>query len=334
MTSKKKTKTKIVWQACRRFPHLPSQTLARYIMNTYGDLWADDHGNEGKTLQKIRSAVRTRRGKNGAMLRDALPDKSLFTDKIDLPQSWREHVPDYNLSHGLWLIIADTHIPMHEPLPIKKAFEVGKTEGVDGIVLLGDIFECGSLSYWRQRRRDFNKELAAFIDFIDYTRQEFPDAEIVYKPGNHEKRLPDYILSNAPYAGDSPLAAMETLIDFERRNVEFLDYNQKVMAGKLSMIHGHEIRYLSKAVNMARGLFLKAHANALCAHGHQTSHHPATDINGQNIGCWSIGCLCDLHPDWNPLGNQWNWGCATVEVEKKGGFDVKNYRIMRDGKVR
>ena len=158
--------------------------------------------------------------------------------------------------------------------------------------------------------------------------------KIVYKPSNHEKRLPDYLLSNAPYAAESPLAAMETLVDFEHRNIEFLDYNQKVMAGALSMIHGHEIRYLSKVVNMARGLFLKTHAHALCAHGHQTSHHSATDINDQEIGCWSVGCMCDLHPDWNPFGNQWNWGFATVEVEKHDGFHVNNYRVMRDGKLR
>lgn len=334
MASKRKTKSNIITAACRRFQHLPSQTLARYIMNTEGDMWADGEGNEGKTLQRIRSAVRVRRGKNGALMRDAISDKSLFTEKIELPISWKENVPDFHLDAGLWLVMADTHIPMHEPMPIKKAFEVGKVDGVDGIVFLGDIFDCGALAYWRQRKRDFNKELAAFIDFIDYTRQEFPDTQIVYKPSNHERRLPDYLLSNAPYAAESPLAAMETLIDFEHRNIEFLDYNQKVMAGELSMIHGHEVKHLSKAVNAARGLFLKAHSNALCAHSHQTSYHPATDINGNNIGCWSIGCMCDLRPDWNPLCNQWNWGFATVEVEKRGGFNVNNFRVMSDGKIR
>jgi len=82
-------------------------------MATDGDLWADDIGNEGKSLQRIRSMIRTRRGKNGTMQRKNAKDKSLFTDKVELPRSWKETVPDYHLSEGLWLTIADLHIPMH-----------------------------------------------------------------------------------------------------------------------------------------------------------------------------------------------------------------------------
>ena len=82
---------------------------------------------------------------------------------------------------------------------------------------------------------------------LDFIRQEFPKAKIVYKPGNHEYRLPRYYASKAPEFIGSPLAAMESLIDFESRGIEFLDYYQKVKAGKLSILHGHEFGGLTTA---------------------------------------------------------------------------------------
>jgi len=125
---------------------------------------------------------------------------------------------------------------------------------------------------------------------------------------------------------------METVLGFEQRGIEFLDYYQIVMAGKLPMIHGHEVQTISKAVNMARGLFLRTKTFSLCAHGHTTSMHPEKDLNGNLITCWSIGCLCDLSPDYAPYNN-WNHGFAVVNVEGDGNFEVINRRILPSGKV-
>ena len=44
-----------------------------------------------------------------------------------------------------------------------------------------------------------------------------------------------------------------------------------VMAGKLPILHGHEINHIDRAVNPARGLFLKAKSWAACSHCHSTS---------------------------------------------------------------
>jgi len=39
--------------------------------------------------------------------------------------------------------------------------------------------------------------------------------------------------------------------------------------------------------------------------------------------------MCDLHPDYNPIGNDWNWGCALINVEKNGNFEVVNNKIYK-----
>lgn len=48
-------KTGIVRDAVRRFPNLPSRTIARYLLEDYGVYF--DH-----SLEKIRDAVRYQRG--------------------------------------------------------------------------------------------------------------------------------------------------------------------------------------------------------------------------------------------------------------------------------
>lgn len=320
-------KTELVRTTLRRYPGLPSRTIARYLLAHYGDTWDND-------LEKIRAAIRYQRGSHGVDKRKDKLDKSLFTGgPIKMPQTWREKRQDYKLPVGVTLVLSDMHVPYHEPVPIEAAVKAGQAEKVDTIFINGDLQDCASLGYWRIAKRDFNKEVEAVIDFLDWLRQEFPKAKIVYKPGNHEYRLPSYYMANAPELAESPLAAMETLLGFEERDIEFLGYFQKVLAGKLPILHGHEIKHLQRTVNPARGLFLKTKTYAACSHCHSTSVHPGKNLHGELLTTWSFGCLCDLEPDWNPYGNDWNWGYAIINVEKNGDFEVENRRILPNGKV-
>ena len=54
-----------------------------------------------------------------------------------------------------------------------------------------------------------------------------------------------------------------------------------LLAGKLNIIHGHELaRGLTDPVNPARGFYNKAKNNVIGGHHHRTSEHPESDING------------------------------------------------------
>lgn len=319
----------IVRDACRRFQHLPIRTIARHLIATHQDLFENN-------LETARKAVRRVMGKDGKKSRKKMDHKELYRDKgakILMPKTWRKNTPPYKLDAGLWGIISDVHVPFHEPKPLETTIAYFKTQKIDGILLNGDIFDCAAVSYWPAARRDFNRELELIIDFLDFLRTEFPDLKIVYKPGNHEYRLPRYFMAKAPELAETPLAQMETGLGLERRKIEFLDYFQLVYAGKLPILHGHEIRGCSTAVNPARGLFLKAKSFAACAHWHSTSEHTPKNIHDEYLTTWSFGCLCDLHPDYAPHGNNWNWGCALVNVNKDGTFEVENRRILLNGKL-
>jgi len=126
---------------------------------------------------------------------------------------------------------------------------------------------------------------------------------------------------------------MEIVLDFESRNVEFLDYYQIVMAGKLPIIHGHEVPNILTAVNPARGLFLRTKTYSACSHCHSTSEHNPRNLNDELLTTWSFGALCDLHPDYRPYGSDHNWGFAIINIEKNGQFTVSNRRVLGNGRI-
>jgi hypothetical protein len=320
-------KSDIVRETISRLNNFPTRSIARYLLDTHGGLWDND-------LEKIRHVVRYARGENGELSREI--NKNIIPSNKDLkiPQTWRIKQTEYKLNPGKWLILSDLHVPFHEIIPLQAALEYGAAQKCTGIFINGDAQDCQAVSFWPStRRKDFMAEVFAFIDVLDYMRQKFPMAEIIYKPGNHEYRLPRYYASHCPDLIGSPLAAMESIIDFEGRGIEFLDYFQVVMAGKLPILHGHEFRSVSRAVNPARGLALKAKTWAACSHFHTTSEHTSTNLKGEYLTTWSFGCLCDLHPEYNPFGNDWNWGAAIITIDEKGNFEVQNKRILPGGKI-
>jgi hypothetical protein len=323
-----KYRSQLVRDTVRRFYHLGNRTIAQHLIANYGELFDND-------IEKARHAVRKIVGANGRDHRESVPAE-LFRDAITaLPRTWAKPRQDHVLPVGLWLVLNDIHIPFHEPDPLEAALQYGKEQKVTGVLLNGDIADYAGVGFWPGLKRDFAEEIEAQIDFFDYLRYLFPEQPIVWKPGNHEYRLPRYYVTYAPELATTPLAAMETVLGLERRKIEFLDYKQAVRAGGLLIFHGDEVQ-ASSPVNPARGLFLKTNTSALCGHYHRTSEHTQRNARGQLVTNWSVGCLCNLNPEYSPFGN-WNWGFALVDVYKEGdtgGFEVENRRILPSGRIK
>lgn len=301
-------------------------TIARYLLQKHPELFGG--------LEEARTRVRYYTGKNGSSNITKNIGELIRDTPTDIPPTWRKKRDDYNLCAGLWLVLSDIHVPFHERKPIESAIKSGQIENVDGILINGDLHDCSSISYWGVSHRDFPRETELVIDFLDFLRSEFRGKKIVWKPGNHELRLPRLYITKVPELVEMPFLAMEAALDLDGRNIEFLDFYQVVMAGKLPIVHGHEVKSMSSLVNPARGLFLRAKGSAACSHCHRTSEHVETKLNGSVMTCWSFGCLCDLSPDYWPYGNSWNWGFALINVEKDGNYEVINKRIdNKTGKV-
>jgi hypothetical protein len=253
-----------VLEAIQKFPSLPNRSVARYILYNYGDIF-ENH------LENIRDMVRRARRVHGKNHGNALINTIPRTTPAVMPITWREPRYPYNLPPGLWLGLFDCHVPFHEPKAIEAAIAYGKKQKVSGILFGGDLQDCAAISYWViGRKREFDREVESTIAFIELIQYEFPEQKKVYKMGNHEYRLPRYYQTRAPELLGLPLAAMETILDLEARDIDLVEHKQIAMAGDLPVLHGHEIRQISRIVNPARGLFNKIKSWGLCGHFHTT----------------------------------------------------------------
>ena len=115
--------------------------------------------------------------------------------------------------------------------------------------------------------------------------------------------------------------------------IEFITDQQKIQAGHLDILHGHELGKGSIAppVNPARGFFLKTMECTLAGHLHRSSTHRERSSKGKQIACWSTACLCGLYPDYARI-NKWNQGGARVDLHGDDFavtlLDIINGKVM------
>lgn len=236
---------------------------------------------------------------------------------------------------GSGIILADVHVPYHDQqaldIAINHAIRTGHT---DYLVILGDLIDHYQLS-----RYAINPEARNFAGEVATVRQLLTDLarvfnQIVYKAGNHEQRYEDYMRLRAPALIGVPQFAYTSVMGLTEAGVDWVPWNAVIHVGdRLTLVHGHEFGgSVCSPVNPARGLFLRTKACALCGHYHQSSQHDEPNVRGQALTTWSLGCLCNLHPEYLPF-NKWNHGF--IEFDTAGGDDwqLANRRIVK-GTVR
>lgn len=252
-----------------------------------------------------------------------------------LPDPIEKSYPAFPLPRsGWWLVLNDVHIPFHDKTTVQLAVKTAKDYAVKGVLLNGDILDCHELSRFDKTPDDprYLTEVQMGRQFLAWLRHELPKAAIVWKDGNHEERLFSYLTAKAPALFGLDVLTMANLMHFDRYKVQHVTDRRVITAGKLHIVHGHEFRpAISAPVNPARGLFLRAKANALCGHHHQSSEHGEPTIGGKQQCAWSVGCACDLAPRYMPL-NKWVHGYALVRVTDSGHFEVRNLKVI-DGEV-
>ena len=126
---------------------------------------------------------------------------------------------------------------------------------------------------------------------------------------------------------------LEHVLELESKGWGYVRGRQHCYLGKLPVFHGHElIRGLCSPVNIARGVYLRVRESAIVGHHHRTSQHVETSgLKNQIVACWSLGCLCELSPEYASV-NSWNHGFAIIDVDRDGNFNVSN-KIIYDGVV-
>jgi predicted phosphodiesterase len=247
-----------------------------------------------------------------------------------IAEPWTPHVLGVTGRVG---ILSDTHVPYHDDRAVAAA--VDHLEGIDALVLNGDIADFYAISRWMKdpSQRDFKGELQAVRDFIAWLRGRFPAIPIVYKAGNHEERWTHWLWQHAPEISDEPIMSLSAWLKLDAHDVQLVEDQRPIMVGRLPVFHGHELpKGMASPVNPARGAYMRLKHTGLVGHSHRSSGHAESDWKHRETFNWSTGCLCDLTPEYARI-NGWNHGGAVVTVHDDGEFDVENFRIT-SGKVR
>jgi predicted phosphodiesterase len=251
---------------------------------------------------------------------------------LNWPQSFEESYEHYHLPSNLRnvLILADVHLPYHHIPVLDEAIEYGIEKNIDSIILNGDILDCYMLSKFcpDPRYRNFGQEIIAFHDFVKILKNTF-DVPIYLKLGNHEERFEKIMITRCAEFLGIPSFDLENVLGCKDLGIEIVKDQRIIYYGKLPIVHGHELQMMSVSVNPARTLFLKTYKSSLCSHLHRTSNHSEQSMDGKVISCWSVGHLSDPHPKYARI-NKWNWGCARVEKDEEGNFEVININLTKN----
>jgi predicted phosphodiesterase len=327
----------IAKQYLSRFRNTSSLQIARIL--------ADEHPLIFKDIEAARDIVRYYRGAHGKAHRKKITDEhirsieegmALKYNPYGLPEAINDNWTPVTLpfSKGRGLVIADLHIPYHNVEAITLSIQWAKKNGYTDFVLIdGDINDHYTISRFDKdpRNRSFKQEQDDTNLLFDALQKAFPKAHIIIKYGNHDNRLERFLRARAPELLDMQDYIKDEYLKLKERGFITVPHDVPIKIGKLSILHGHEFQNMSVVVNPARGAYLKALECVLLAHCHRTSQHAETSLSGRLDTSWSIGCLCQLHPEYARI-NKWNRGFACLEFDK-GDFDIVNKRLVK-GEVR
>lgn len=309
---------------------MPTLTLARLMYNENKEVFI--------SVDYARNSLRYIEGKTGKVNKRKLKDKSMLLNEerpknpYKLPESDESKYEPYILKAKKLAVLSDIHVPYHSIEALTAAFDKISEEKPDAILLNGDTVDFYGLSRFMKdpRKRSLAHELKALNELLDVLGQF--GAKIIYKLGNHDERYEHYLMQKAPELLGIPEFELQHLLKSKDRGMDVVGEKRIIKANKLNIIHGHEYPSVFSPVNIARGLYMKGKVSAMQGHNHAVSEHTESDMNGEIVTTWSVGCLCELNPAYMPL-NKWSHGFAIVDMDHNGkDFNVRNYRIYK-GKI-
>jgi predicted phosphodiesterase len=335
MSSKPTVKGKVALEYIKRFPNAKNKTLARKMFRDNPEVFS--------SLDQARRLIRYHVGAAGDPNRQKVEStRPEMLRKLGTPGDPYPPLPKpvslpatspVSIKADRALVLADIHVPYHDPLALEVALDEGVKQECGAVVLLGDIVDFFAVSRWVKdpRERNLAYEIDAARQLLQHIRDRFPDADLYYKTGNHEERWERYLYIHAPEIVGVDAFEMDDILRLKDMGYHYTDRMRHYQVGPIVLVHGHEFWGLSAVVNPARGLYLRAKSSAICGHLHQSSEHVEKDVNGKIVGCWSVGCLCALKQRYAPY-SRWNHGFAIVDKVSDALSAVTNHKII-DGEM-
>lgn len=250
--------------------------------------------------------------------------------------------------------------PFHDERAIEVAMQVIAYEeaewGVDQIVNLGDFLDLPSQGRFAQEATFANTTQLALDRghrFLAEQRAVAPDAKIVLIEGNHDRRLQNFVESNALAAfglrranlPDSwPVMSLPYLLRLDEVGVDYIDAypaGQHWIADNLRAVHGDKVR--SAGSTAAAYTNAMPHISTVFGHVHRLEIQSTTTFDRMGkIRSMAVspGCLCRVDgavpsvkgaigTDGKPATYWENWqqGIAVIKYKDTGEFYVNLVQI-------
>lgn len=312
------------------YQNMPSLTLARAI-KTHHPMDFKDAEHARKIIRYYRKAY-GKVGKKSRKGKEEFPNLGKLNPWTLPEEESIENVP-IKLEGSEFGIISDLHIPNHRNQPIQIA--LNSFGNCDHIVINGDLLDNTPFSRHAPiHNRPLPADVRTWFDkteyFLEYLRERFPNANITWLEGNHDKWYRRWLLQHAAELSDDPYFDLQQRLHLSEYGITYLQEDKFGMMGKLAICHGHQIlRGFFAPVNAARGVYLKVKRSMMVGHVHVESSHTETDLHGEIVTTFSTGSLCTLTPEYQPFGGKACHGYARVLVDTDGTFQVINKRIHR-----
>lgn len=313
-------------QACIDSPELPTRTLARTLRNEHPSLFSSIK-NATSMVQYYRGNAGDRNRAKAASHSSTFREPGIAGAPIPLPKGITQAHKPIVMPPCKALILNDIHSPYHCVEAIQSAVAFGLDKGCDTLYLNGDTIDFYAISRFLKdpRKRDLRNEVDTTIEILKALAPKF--ANRYYKVGNHDERWDIFLFQRADDLIEFDEFSLSSVLKLDELGYKYVESKQWSTFSEFALLHGHEFaRGIASPVNPARGVYLRLASTAAVGHFHRTSQHTDTHaISKQTTATWSIGCLCDLSPDYMPL-NKWNLGFSTIEHDGKS-FQFENYQI-------
>jgi hypothetical protein len=326
-TQRSVTISKILTKYLKKYPDMKDYTLAKLVYTENSHLFKD--------LEAVRSNIRRRRNHHGknVMVIDTSFYKPKNYDTTNTPIKLINKSPKlkiFTLPIGIKnvLFLSDIHLPYQDDIALNLAIKYGIDNNVDCVWLNGDILDMyGASSHEKLPNNAMVlEEFQVAQEFFTQLRVAFPKATIYYKEGNHERRWLRLLMRKAPEIMGCPEFELPVILKLAEHKIIWIENETLSKFGDLNVIHGNEFRGAG-GINPARALWMRARANAIAGDKHKTHENIETDLNNHLTKVYSVGCLCDLNPQYMPFAHTiWNTGFAHIKMNN-GVAIVNNYRI-------
>lgn len=244
-----------------------------------------------------------------------------------------------------WVILSDIHFPHQDTPALKIAIEIAEKEGVDRVILNGDIYDVSCLSDHEKdpdAPKKLDLELASANWFIDWANTRGESSRWTF--GNHERRWHRYLFRRTPELFGQPFPAVKRFRGkvLDGKLTEF----PKIRAGNLIIEHGDSFwpRGTITPANPAVVVLDKApDQTTIIGHVHKRSFFCRNSFDDKGIrrshAAHSAGhfSVPDSHSKYVGDYINWNQSFMLVKfniVEGKIRFDIVPIEIHRDSKNR